>query len=376
MAFEYTPTPTPNFDIMGLLLGGRGYASGWFQNRDRLKQIDIAQQKELADRQRYTQGVLGGPELQKSIDNPYDRRTQWNLWGQMATGPESMVPLANSLLTGSMGAIESRDQATLSSQLSAANIKLSADEQLRVDQIQNQRKLDQQKSMLTYLFTPQSDGGTPAQQQMQRDFVAQSLGIPSQPGYSIAEGGNGYEPTIGGTVWKDMMNEGQSVSNLINSAQYLQTMAQTGLGDKDKWSAVRADMLLNIKKAEALGTLDQGTSDFFAQVVPEYYGGGVGDSTWGPDVSDKLADTLKTNIKLWNNKLAQIGDKYRVPTDVMKARQSFGNEPVDDKALTKRFPVIDNPSTSPTTGKGSNSTSIDQSQEQRLRRGSGGVGRR
>ena len=332
MPFTPTATETPPFDIMGLLLGGRGYASGWFQNRDKLRQIDLAQQNEVADRQRYTQGVLASPELKGSVAAPYDRMAQWKLWGQTAAGPESMVPLANTLLTQSTGQIYDREQSLLSSSLAAANIRLSADEQLRVDQVQREREAGQKKDLMTYLFSQGQDGGTPGQQQMKRDFAAEQLGIKRPEGYSVTAGMDGLEPTIGGKVWQGMMEEGAAVSNLINSAEMLQTMAATGQGDKDQWAAIRADMLMNIKKAETLGTLDAGTMEFFATVLPDYYG------EWGPDVSNQLADKLGTDIKLWKNKQAQVADKYRVPIEQFSGRKAFQNErvPSEDEAV-KRF---------------------------------------
>jgi hypothetical protein len=336
-------TEAPPFDIMGLLLGGRGYASGWFQNRDKLRMLDIAQAKELADRQLYTKGVLASPELKQQIATPYDRGANWNLWGKLTSGPESFVNFGNQQLNQSTGAIYNQEAQAQSNayslqqqqnahDLAAANIKLSTDEQLRFDQIKRERDVAQQEGLMKYLFTPDESGATPGQKQTKRDMVGDMLGIKRGEGYSIAEGGNGLEPTIHGKVWADMMEEGQSVSNLTNSAEFLLNMSKTGTGDKDNWAAIRANMLLEMKRAEKLGTLDAGVSDFFASVVPEYLG------DWGPDVSNKVNDMLETNIKLWKNKQAQIADKYNVPIDSFSQRKALGNEPIPtEKEATERF---------------------------------------
>ena len=79
-------TEAPPFDIMGLLLGGRGYASGWFQNRDKLRMLDIAQAKELADRQTYVKGVLANPDVDAQLKDPYNRRKALNSLGCIRVG--------------------------------------------------------------------------------------------------------------------------------------------------------------------------------------------------------------------------------------------------------------------------------------------------
>lgn len=185
---------------------------------------------------------------------------------------------------------------------------------------------------MKYLFTPDESGATPGQKQLKRDMVGKMLGMDTPEGYSIAEGGNGLEPTMHGKVWDEMVGKQQAVGNLTNSAEFLLNMSTTGTGDKDNWGAIRANMLLEMKKAEGLGTLDQGVSDFFASVVPEYYG------DWGPDVSNKMNDMLQTNIKLWKNKQLQIADEYNVPLSAIPQRKALGNEPVPtEEEATKRF---------------------------------------
>jgi hypothetical protein len=325
-------TEAPPFDIMGLLLGGRGYASGWFQNRDKLRMLDIAQAKELADRQQYTKGVLASPELKQQIATPYDRGANWNLWGKLTSGPESMVQFGNQQLTQSTGAIYSQEQSKLTADLQAANIKLSTDEQLRFDQIKRERDIAQQEGLMKYLFTPDESGATPGQKQLKRDMVGKMLGMDAPEGYSIADGGNGLEPTMHGKVWDEMVAKQQAVANLTNSAEFLLNMSTTGTGDKDNWGVIRAHMLLEMKKAETLGTLDRGVSDFFASVVPEYYG------DWGLGVSNKINDMLQTNIKLWKNTQLQIADEYNVPLSAVPQRKALGNEPVPtEEEATKRF---------------------------------------
>ena len=233
-----------------------------------------------------------------------------------------MVPLANTQYTQQTGAIYNQEAQQQQHDLAAANIKLSTDEQLRFDQIKRERDVAQQEGLMKYLFTPDESGATPGQKQLKRDMVGDMLGVKPGEGYSIADGGNGLEPTMHGKVWDEMIGKQQAVANLTNSAEFLLNMSTTGTGDKDNWEAIRANMLLEMKKAEGLGTLDQGVSDFFASVVPEYYG------DWGPDVSNKMNDMLQTNIKLWKNKQLQIADEYNVPLGAVPQRKALGNEPV------------------------------------------------
>jgi hypothetical protein len=222
-------TETPPFSLLGLLAGGRGYASGWFQNRDRMQQIDMARASEEARDKAFRSGVLQSPELKAQIANPYDPMTQWNMWGKgFAGAPENMVPLGNQLLSSGLENIAQKRQSELSAAQQAANIRLNSDEQLRVDQIKSQRELQQKQDFLSLMMKPADEmGNTAKQRQMTRDFYGAAAGLKPPEGYSIAEGGNGFEPTIAGGSSK-MMDEGNSAAALVSEAEYLAYTLQSG----------------------------------------------------------------------------------------------------------------------------------------------------
>src|SRR4030095_2110429 len=108
-----TGTEMPPFSIMGLLMGGRDYASGWFQQRDRLQLADAAIARERADRATFSQGLLSSPQYKSYLQNPNDVAKQWDLWGTMYGGPESAANLGNTLLSQGLGAVQSRELAGL-----------------------------------------------------------------------------------------------------------------------------------------------------------------------------------------------------------------------------------------------------------------------
>ena len=106
----------PPFSVMGLLMGGRGYASGWFQRRDQLKMADAAIAKDRADRATFAEGVMADPRYKNWLKNPNDRAAAGSLWALTYGGPESAANMGNSLFTQGIGAIQSQELAGLQNQ--------------------------------------------------------------------------------------------------------------------------------------------------------------------------------------------------------------------------------------------------------------------
>ncbi|MEK1931020.1 MAG: hypothetical protein AAAC47_14805 [Pararhizobium sp.] len=72
----------PNFSILGMLLGGRGYASNWFGNRDELAIKESERAAEAQNRQNSVNTLTGGPEWKQAMADPYNRERLGGLWAR------------------------------------------------------------------------------------------------------------------------------------------------------------------------------------------------------------------------------------------------------------------------------------------------------
>lgn len=296
----------PGFNIMGLLLGGRGYAANWFSERDRL-QLEQAQQ---AERQTFAKGVLASPELARANAAPYDRNAQFGLWGQMFGGPGTAEGLGNQLLTDSIRGIYGREATTYDDALQRARIKMTADESLRVDEVKRARDAQQRKEMIGAVFGP--DGQTAAQQMM-RNQAFDGMGGKRPEGMDVIPGPDGnlvFRPAFGGPEWQKMMEDIQPKQSVLSGLKSLQAMAESGQGDKAAWDTERQLLQLNIQRANKLGSLDQGTMDFLNEMIPSYRAGPTEPSKWG-----EQKERLRVLVSRVEGDLQAAGNKWMVPVN-------------------------------------------------------------
>lgn len=302
----------PDFNILGLLLGGRGYAANYFN------QNDMAQRQQIQQDQRgqFSQGILQSPEFQAAVTDP-GQRAQYGLWAKQMGGSDQNAAIGNSILDKAVGNYYGKDAAKFDDTLARGRIQMSADVALKADQIKRDRDAAQTKQIFGYL----TEGGAAAQ--AQRNVAAKQAGIDVPAGYDLvpAPGGTGYgfRPTAGSPAWQSMIGEVGSMNNILGGYQDLMNMAKDGSGSQGQWEATKANMVNDMRKAFETGTLDQGSLDFFGKLVPDRWDDyKANPSQWGI-VQDKLA----TGMKLMQGRLKTVGDKYLIdPSTIPNRYQS------------------------------------------------------
>lgn len=305
----------PSFNIMGLLLGGRGYAANWFSQRDALE-LQNAQREE---RGQFARGLLASPELRAANAAPYDRNAQYGLWGQMYGGPESAASLGNNMIQDSMRAIYGREASTYEDAMQRARIKLTADEALRVDETKRARDQQQRKDLVSAIFGP--DGQT-AQAQFLRNQAFTAAGGTLPSGMDVMPGASGglvFRPAPGSDQFRQMMDDIQPKQSVLAGIQSLKQMADTGTGGSAEWDTERKLLQLNIQRANKLGSLDQGTMDFLNELLPSYRAGPTEPAKWGMQ-----KERLRILEDRMQRDLQAAGNKWMIPVNQVPNAQEGG----------------------------------------------------
>lgn len=307
----------PGLSILGMLLGGRGYAAQHFAMRDQA-QLDEAKR---GQRQAFAQGLLGSDELKNANANPLDRNAQFGLWGKFYGDKGGDVNLGNSLLDKSISAIYGREADVFKDELWMKQLKLSEDSTLRVDQIKRDRDAQGRKDALNLLFAPGETGQAGIIEQANRNYAFDTA-FPNQrgAGMDVVPGANGlaFRPAPGTDDYRKMFGEVQSNQNVVSGMSNLYDMVKNNTGDKAQYEAERAALLLEVKKAEQLGSLDQGTLDFYSELVPAYNSNwSVNPQNWGAQ-----QEKLRVQLERAKVKLGQTMDRWTIPANMVPNRAS------------------------------------------------------
>lgn len=329
--FSDDESGVPGFNILGMLLGGRGYAAQHFAMRD---QAAWDEQKR-ADRESFAQGLLGSDELRRANANPLSRDAQFGLWGQFYGQKGGDPNLGNSLLDKSISAIYGHEADIFKDELWKKQLNLSAESELMVDQKKRERDAAGKKAALSYLFAPGESGQPGIVEQAARNNAFDTAFPNQRPSeFDVVPGNNGlaFRPAPGTESYRKMFGEVQANQNIISSLTNLSDMAANGTGSAGNWDAERAALLLEVKKAETLGSLDEGTVDFFNSMIPGYWGDwSPGSGKWGA-----TNEKLRVQLARAQVKLNQTLDRWQIPVGAVQNRASAVVAP---SAPTKPMPT-------------------------------------
>jgi hypothetical protein len=313
-------THDPGFNIMGFLLGGRGYAANYFAKQDE-RQFQQGQQQQ---RGQFAQGLLSSPEFNAAVTDP-GLKKQYGLWAQFQGQDDQTAGLGNSLLDKAIGNNFTRSQLDYSDTLDRGRIQYSSDVQLKADQIKRDRDMAQVQKMGEYL------GGEGAQSQVMRNYAAKQMGIDVPTGYDVVPMGSGsigFRPAPGSEAWGKMTSEVGSLNNIVGGYSDLLQMAQNGSGSQGAWEATKASMVNDMRKAFDTGSLDQGSLDFFDKLIPNRWD----DMKANPTQWNIVQEKLKTGLKLMNGRRDAVGDKWMIDPNKVPNRYG-GAMPIPGKDI-------------------------------------------
>jgi hypothetical protein len=315
--FSDDESGVPGFNILGMLLGGRGYAAQHFAMRD---QAAWDEQKRK-DRESFATGLLGSEELKRANANPLSRDAQFGLWGQFYGQKGGDPTLGNSLLDKSISAIYGHEADVFKDELWKKQLNLSAESELMVDQKKRERDAAGKQAALNLLFAPGESGNPGLVEQAARNQAFDTAFPNQRPNdMDVVPGANGltYRPNIMTENGRKMMSEVQSNQNVVSGISNLYDMVKNNTGDRATYDAERAALLMEVKKAEQLGSLDQGTLDFYTELIPAY------NSNWSanPQNWGSQQEKLRVQLERAKVKAAQTLDRWSIPASMVPNRAS------------------------------------------------------
>lgn len=350
---------TPPFDILQMILEGpRGYFGRRGQESDALWMADQEQKR----RGMFAEGLLQTPQYNAAMDNPYDRRAQFGLWGAMQGGPEATANTGNALLSQSLGAIYGREQTSFEDQLAKSRITLGTDEAIRLENAKVDIENKQLQKQWDMVFgTDPTTGQTNLQSQLQKDGVYSLLAskhlLPPLPeGYSVTQGPDGqfaFTPTPGTAKWVEAMDALKPVQTIGGATDQLLAMmtGKDAQGQTVQYNAGQAQQLIQIiqdaiRKGQGFGSLDAGTAEALKNYIPQV--GSVVSWTPGTDAwftgMEKLRGLQLQSKKMiadWQRtylidpKSQNVGDPY--------AYKGEDRPPVPDRSADTAIPAPEKP---------------------------------
>lgn len=307
-----------NFSLLGMLLGGRSYASNWLGQRDQINQ-------QAMERQRIgtaAQGLLQSPEY-KATNPDAQTQAQMGLWAKMQPDFSQM---GNNLLSQQVGAMYQKQATTFSNTLDLQRMDKAAgqqkdatifadslerqrmgityDDALKMDQIKRDRDMEDTKKGYQYLLGLPKAMGTTA--------LLDKMGMKPPPDsmFTGVDDTTGMPTTAlirGSPTWIKGFDE---ISPLKNSADAVTILADMASGktpfDQGTWNAVRGTVTEDIMKGK--GTYDEGLKDFIDTVIPN-------ESHFTPDVMKTKATQLQSQARLYAARASAASGKWGIPLE-------------------------------------------------------------
>lgn len=285
--------------MLGLLLGGRGYAANWMGQRDLLTQ----QANERARIGAAANSLIASPQYKQVFDNP-DKQAAGALWAQMQPDFSAM---GNNLLSQKIGSLYQDQSTRLSDKLERERMGINVDDQLKLDAIKRQRDLaDQQNAYKTLAALPGATGFNAAYSKMT------GLNPPADSIFTGLDPNTGM-PNIqvlpGSPTWRTGVSE---ISPIKNGAEGLSMLSDMASGktpfDQGVWNSTRGDIVLQMKKTEGLGVWDEGTKELINSLVPDM-------GTFTPELRNTKATQLDMYAKKMAARAQNTAQKWNIPLD-------------------------------------------------------------
>lgn len=330
----------PEFSLMGLLLGGRGYAADWYGQRDKLKLAQNMDQADASQRASASQGILASPEFAAAVKDP-EQRAQYGLWGQFqgANVPATMAATGNSLLTQAVGSLQNRANLQFSSDLQRQNMDYGAQVELDTAQKKLEQTTAYNQRMLNDVMKPDAVTGEPnVQAMMRRASVLKSQGydIPGDFGVSMdPQRGMVLQPLPGTKTYEERMGQMQTQGNLVEGGQQLlDHWSGKKVMDRGSYNATKALLTDAYRVATKAGTMDEGMQKMMDNIIPNL-------GYTGTDVPGWAKEQMRTFVLTQQRDLGQMQDRFNIPLNQIPLRTTQQQVPdLDDKVVEENNRII------------------------------------
>lgn len=305
-------TQMPNFSILGMLLGGRGYASDWFSTRDKLQLQQAATDTEAANRSSSVDRLMGGDEWKKLEADPYSSS---NLAGIFSAGnkpdidPKTAGVMTDLFQTG-MANVYGRMNQDYGQKLTQENLVAGA----KVDLATTREKQRLETEGMVNQWKAAFGDNPQVMQTLMQGKVMKDSGINVPGGYlpTMIDGQIAAVPQFGSDQYNNTVAPVLAQSQLTQQIDTLVNGADNGTLSQGAVQALRNSVMDSYRVANKLGTLDAGAMEFMDQMFPKNFMAG----NWSPTDLYNAKETWRTVSLIQKQKLTDMKKYTVLPFDV------------------------------------------------------------
>lgn len=362
----------PDFSLAGMILGGRGYAANWFQQRDQMLWAEAAQKKQDALEQQYGAALVNSPEYKAFRDNPMSRQAALDFWAHNMGAPGDIdtqgAGYVGTGLTAQYNKLQSdvnfanqQALANLQDRQQKENLQIASNLNLKETDYRTQKELELYNSKLAVddgrkqaVLNSLADvpGEVAANLRYRAIFGNDALPADKSVGYG-PDGSIYIRPATGSADHIKMMtqlNAGETlVSTLSDMSTQLERNQITGTYD---WNTRVSNLSMVVKNLYEAGSLDEGLLNIVNDMIPKIA------QVRDPGARERALEQLRATIEMTRQNNANVISNFSTPvTDLPagKGDQKYFPNPRGDPpkrgSVTDAQKQIQPPKPAPSYGK-------------------------
>lgn len=304
----------PDFSLAGMILGGRGYASNWFSQRDQMQWARAEQARQDALEAEYGKNLLTRPDYQKFRDNPYDRGAGMDFWAGTRGAPGDIDKDISGYVGTGITAQYNKAQSELSSQQQRQNIAFSSELNLKETDYRTEKELQLYKDKAAFDAQQKQNvldslKNVPGEVAANIRFDTQFPGV-RQPNQSVDWDplkGLYMRPATGSTEHIKMMSQLTAGETLVDQLNQMTTQLESGDYTRSSWNATQANLMLTAKSLFESGSLDEGSLNVLQAMIPKIA------TLPDPGARARAAEAIRATILQIKQKNKDVIDTYSTP---------------------------------------------------------------
>jgi hypothetical protein len=303
----------PDFSLAGMILGGRGYAANWFQQRDQMMWAEAAQAKQDALEKQQAADMMAGPQYKAFRDQPNSRQAALDFWAGSRGMAGATDDQAASYVGQSLGAQYNRMQSTLNAQQQHEAQSYAHSLNLSETDYRTQKELDlynakaasdkqRQDALISDLMQ------TPTEQNTNMAFRAKGFDLPQDKSVKFgADGGMYLVPATGSADHVKMMTQLNAGETMIDTLSDMSTTLESGRANVEQWNTNVAFMQMQAKAMFESGAIDKDSLAIINNMIPSV------SRIPDPGARARALEQLRTTILQLKQRNADVISNYSTP---------------------------------------------------------------
>lgn len=314
----------PDFSLAGMILGGRGYAANWFQQRDQMMWAEAAQAKQDALEKQQAADMMAGPQYKAFRDNPMDRAAALDFWAGSRGMAGATDDQAASYVGTSLGAQYTRAQSAVTAQQQKELAAYGHELNLKETDYRGDKELQVYKDKQEYdarrqQLMAEALSKLPGEAAQNMAFDARFPGARKENqsvDFDEATGEIYFKPMTNSPDHVKMMSQLTSAQTLTDKLSEMTTQMDSGDYTTESWNSTVANLSMTAKSLFEAGSLDQGLLDVINNIIPKV------SRLDDPGARGRNLETLRASIEMMKIRTKDVLDTYSYRIgDLPKERQ-------------------------------------------------------